>query len=86
MSDADVAGPDRRRQAVFGRIGLSRDVIQIIVAKGIAQTTGPKISSRTTRISGVVFVNTVGSTNQPSVPCRLPPVTTSAPCWRPLSR
>jgi len=42
-------------------------------ANGIAQTTGPKISSRTTFMSGVVSVSTVGSTKYPRSPARPPP-------------
>src|SRR5580700_4616170 len=47
-------------------------------SNGIAHTTGPKISSRTTDISGLVSVNTVGWTKYPASPTRSPPVTTCA--------
>jgi hypothetical protein len=50
-------------------------------SNGIAHTTGPKISSRTTFMSGVVSVSTVGSTKYPRSPIRPPP----AGAWAPAS-
>src|SRR4029077_15254460 len=46
---------------------------------GIAHTTGPKISSRTTFMSGVVSVSTGGSTKYPRSPPRPPPAAAPAP-------
>src|ERR1022692_3576705 len=40
---------------------------------GAATRTGPKISSRTTFMSGLVLVSTAGSMKQPRSPCRPPP-------------
>src|SRR6185437_16008264 len=53
---------------------------------GIADTTGPKISSRTTFMFSLVSTSTVGSTKYPLSPCRPPPATALAPSERPDSR
>ncbi len=48
-------------------------------------TTGPKTSSETIFMSGVVLVSTVGCTKKPGRLTRSPPVTTLAPARRPDS-
>jgi hypothetical protein len=54
MGLGDVLGPDARTQTELGVVRDRGDLIQI--------RTGPKISSRTTFMSGRVLVSTVGST------------------------
>jgi hypothetical protein len=56
------------------------------VSKAIADSTGPKISSRAMLIEGCTPAQTVGATKRPrSVMSRLPPSRSVAPCRRPSS-
>ena len=62
--DAEFAGPNARGETVGRVVRGAGDPVKSS-SNGIAQATGPKISSRTADISGVVSVNTVGRTNIP---------------------
>jgi hypothetical protein len=56
---ADVTGPHRRCQSIARVVNLITSSGSL---KGIAVTTGPNISSRTTFICGFTSTSTVGST------------------------
>jgi hypothetical protein len=45
VGEAQVLRPDRGGKAVDGVIGAFDDLLDVVVEKGTAQTTGPKISS-----------------------------------------
>ena len=55
-----IARPDGRGQAEIGIVGASHDASRS--SNGVAQSTGPKISSRIAGISEVTSARIVGST------------------------
>jgi hypothetical protein len=55
---ADVAAPDRARQAVRRRVGEPERLL--LRVEGMIETTGPKISSRAMRMSFETPSKTVG--------------------------
>src|SRR4051794_35942477 len=74
VRQAQVLGPYRRGQAVDGVIGPLEDRVNIGIGERNGHTTGPKISSCTTFMPGLVLVKTVGRTKYPrSTPDTGPP-------------
>jgi hypothetical protein len=66
VSDAEIARPDARSEAVAGVVVAgARDSVDIVVVERDRADDRTKISSRTTDISGFVSVNTVGCTKYP---------------------
>ena len=60
MGFPDIARPNAGSQPVFGVVGFGDEIVDIL--EGMAVTTGPKISSRTTFIFSFVLTSTVGLT------------------------
>ena len=81
---ADVARPNSSSKPYS--LSFARGMISSGSVNGIAVTTGPKISSRTTFMFSFVSTNTVGSTKYPRSPALCPPATAFAPSENPDSK
>ena len=83
VCDIKALRPNARAESILRVIGACDHLTTSV--NRVAVSTGPKISSWTTRICGDTLVRTVGCTYEPGPGKDSPPTSTSAPCARPDS-
>ena len=81
--ECPCSGPSSRSRSRGRRSSLAAGDTSVSREKGWAVTTGPKISSRTTFIVGLVSTSTVGSMKSPGPSIFRPPLNAQGPLGEP---